>query len=136
MRRHREYMRKRGPARTPLLSGEVYIYGGVRRLSKKLSSVMTASPKISVVMAVHNGEQYLPEVIESVLSQDFQDFEFIILDDASIDRTADILVWFASRYSQIRLLHNPENQGLTRSLNIALREALGNYVARIDADDL
>lgn len=129
-------MRKRGPARTPLLSGEVYIYGGVRRLSKKLSSVMTASPKISVVMAVHNGEQYLPEVIESVLSQDFQDFEFIILDDASIDRTADILVWFASRYSQIRLLHNPENQGLTRSLNIALREALGNYVARIDADDL
>ena len=97
---------------------------------------MTASPKISVVMAVHNGERYLPAVIESVLSQSFQHFEFIILDDASTDKTAEILVRFASMSSKISLLHNSENQGLTRSLNIALREAMGNYIARIDADDL
>ena len=97
---------------------------------------MSVPPKVSVVMAVYNGERYLPDAIESVLSQDFQEFELIILDDASSDGTAKILAQFASRSSKIRLLRNEKNMGLTRSLNIALLQAAGDYIARIDADDL
>lgn len=91
------------------------------------------SPRVSVVMPVYNGERYLPEAVESVLHQTFDDFEFIIVDDCSTDDTKAILESY--RDSRIVHIRNRENLGLTRSLNLALDAARGEYIARMDADD-
>lgn len=93
-------------------------------------------PAISVLMAVHNGQPYLEDCVASVLSQSFYDFEFIIIDDGSSDGSTPVLEALAARDNRIRLSRNPENIGLTRSLNIGLEKARGDYIARIDADDL
>ena len=94
---------------------------------------MTA-PHVTVLLAVHNGERHLRASIRSVLAQTFEDFELLVVDDASTDGTREILDAFAE--PRMRILTNTENLGLTRSLNRGLREARGRYVARQDADDL
>ena len=91
------------------------------------------SPKVTVLMAVFNGERYLQAAIESILKQGFADFEFIIVDDGSTDDTPRILADCAD--SRVRVLHNPQNIGLTKSLNRGLNAARGEYIARQDADD-
>lgn len=93
-------------------------------------------PSISVLMAVHNGEPHLRACLESVLSQSFHDFEFVVVNDASTDGTEAILESVAGTDPRIKVLRNNENLGLTRSLNRGLAEAEGTYIARIDADDL
>lgn len=90
--------------------------------------------KISVVMSVHNGELYLQESIESILGQTFRDFEFIIINDASTDRSRQVIESYND--SRIRLINNEENLGLTRNLNKGIDLATGKYVARMDADDI
>jgi glycosyltransferase involved in cell wall biosynthesis len=85
-------------------------------------------------MAVHNGLPYLREAIESVLDQSFVDFEFVVVDDASTDGSAECVASF--RDSRIRLLRNVTNLGQTRSLNRGLQETRAPYVARLDADDV
>jgi glycosyltransferase involved in cell wall biosynthesis len=92
------------------------------------------APKISVIMCVHNGERYLREAIDSILGQTCTDFEFIITDDGSADGTPDIIRSYTD--SRIRFIANDDNIGLTRSLNRAIREARGEYIARQDADDV
>lgn len=89
---------------------------------------------VSVIMPVHNGETYLREAIGSILDQTFRDFELILIDDASDDRTPEIIKEYAD--TRIRLLTNAENQGLTRNLNRAVDIAEGQYIARMDADDI
>lgn len=91
---------------------------------------------VTVLLAVHNGAVYLAEAIQSVRSQHFPDFELVIVDDASNDETPQILAEQAREDDRIRILRNPENLGLTRSLNRGLGEARGRLVARLDADDL
>lgn len=91
------------------------------------------SPKISVVMSVYNDEQYIAEAIQSILSQTFTDFEFIIINDGSTDRTEAILASF--RDDRIRL-YSQENRGLTFSLNRGLSLVRGDYIARMDGDDV
>ncbi len=93
----------------------------------------TSDPKVSVLMAVYNGERYLREAIESILAQTFTDFEFLIVNDGSTDSSRDIVLSYHD--SRIRLIDNPENMGLTKSLNRGLSLARGEYVARQDADD-
>lgn len=93
-------------------------------------------PKISVVMSVYNGEEYLSQAIESVLNQTFGDFEFIIINDASVDKTEKILASYKEKDSRVRITSNESNLGLTKSLNIGLSEAKGEYIARMDADDI
>jgi glycosyltransferase involved in cell wall biosynthesis len=92
------------------------------------------APRVSVLMSVYNGERYLRETIDSIIAQTFNDFEFIIVDDGSTDRTPKIL----DSYDDPRIvrLHNPKNIGLTRSLNKGLRLARGEFVARQDVGDV
>jgi len=92
------------------------------------------SPRVSVAMAVYNGERYLREAIESILGQTFGDFEFLIIDDGSTDRTSDIIRSYED--SRICLVQNERNQGVTPSLNRGLRLARGEFIARQDADDI
>lgn len=91
-------------------------------------------PRVSVVMAVYNGERYLREAIESVLAQTFTDFEFIIIDDGSTDASVSVINSYDD--PRIRLLRNASNTGLTASLNKGLDAARGDYIARMDADDV
>lgn len=97
--------------------------------------LQNALPKVSVLMAVRNGEKFLRRAIDSVLGQSFADYEFIIIDDASTDSTGDICRDYALRDSRIRLLFNQTNLGLAASLNLGIRESTGEYIARMDADD-
>ncbi len=87
-------------------------------------------------MAVYNGEKYLAEAIESILKQTFGDFEFIIVDDGSTDRTMELLTSFATRDERIRIIANEKNIGLAGSLNSAIEIAQGELIARMDADDI
>jgi glycosyltransferase involved in cell wall biosynthesis len=91
-------------------------------------------PEITVLMAVHNDERYIEKAVASILRQTCRDFEFLIVDDASGDATVKIIGGFAD--ARIRVLSNPENVGLTRSLNLGLRQARGKYIARMDGDDI
>ncbi len=96
---------------------------------------MSDVPPISVVMAVYNSAQTLPESIESILHQTFGDFDFIIVDDGSTDETGEILHDYARLDSRIKL-YSQENSGLIASLNRYCRFATGRYIARMDADDI
>lgn len=93
------------------------------------------SPKISVVMAVYNEVDYASSAIESVLEQTFEDFEFLIVDDGSTDKTPEIINSYARRDDRIRHLSNETNKGLPASLNRGIEAANGKYIARMDADD-
>ncbi len=93
-------------------------------------------PAVTVLMGVHNGEAFLAETLASVAAQDFEDYEFLIVDDASSDGTAAMLAKAATSDPRIRILTNEANIGLTRSLNRGLGEAGGEFIARIDADDI
>ncbi len=93
------------------------------------------SVRVSVVMAVRNGERHIVEAIESILAQTFRDFEFLIVDDASDDATPDILTQFAAQDDRIRIIRNDKNIGPYPSANRALDSATGEMIARIDADD-
>lgn len=94
------------------------------------------TPRVTVLMAAYNAEDYLNQAIDSILSQTFSDFEFLILDDGSTDRTPDILADYASKDRRLELIHNNGNVGTTRSLNKGLALARGEYIARMDADDV
>lgn len=95
---------------------------------------MSELPKITVLMAVYNGQKYLGQAIESVLSQTFSNFEFFVINDASTDESLKIIQSYND--PRIKIINNDQNLGLTKSLNIGLRQALGKYVARQDADDI
>jgi hypothetical protein len=95
-----------------------------------------APPRVSVVMPVHNGMPYLPLAIDSILAQSFDDFEFIIIDDASTDATAEVLADYAHRDRRIRILTNARNLGISGAINVGLEAARGELVARMDADDI
>lgn len=93
-------------------------------------------PKISVAMSVYNGEKYLREAIESILKQTYSDFEFIICDDASKDNSVEIIKEYAEVDKRIVLVKNETNLGLAFSLNKCIKNARGEYIARMDADDI
>jgi hypothetical protein len=85
-------------------------------------------------MAVYNGERYLREAVDSVLSQTFKDFQFLIINDGSTDNTRDLIRSYED--ARIVLVDNKDNIGQTRSLNRGLELAAGNFIARQDADDV
>jgi glycosyltransferase involved in cell wall biosynthesis len=91
------------------------------------------SPKVTVLMSVYNGQDFLAEAIQSILDQSYGDFEFLIIDDGSTEPLDHIL----HRYKDKRIvIRRQKNMGLTRSLNKGLSLARGEYIARMDADDV
>lgn len=90
--------------------------------------------KVSIVMAVYNGEKYIKETIESILEQNYDNFELIIVDDCSEDETINIIKSFDD--NRITVLHNEKNMRLAYSLNRAIEHSTGIYIARMDADDI
>ncbi|WP_310557745.1 glycosyltransferase [Flavobacterium sp.] len=95
---------------------------------------MNHKPKITVLLPVYNCELYIQTAVESILNQTFTDFEFLIIDDASTDTTVAILKKFND--SRIQLIEKPINSGYTNSLNYGLQLAKGDYIARMDGDDI
>lgn len=99
----------------------------------RLQSGLNNRPSISVVMSVYNGKKFLHEAIESILSQTFKDFEFIIIDDGSVDESVDIIRSYKD--DRIRLIRQ-NNHGLVFSFNKGVRLARSEFIARMDADDI
>ena len=94
----------------------------------------TKAPLISVLMPVYNAEKYLHEAIDSILGQTFSDFEFIIVNDGSTDSSREIILGYKD--SRIKYVENEDNLDLAKSLNRGLAEARGEFIARMDADDI
>lgn len=91
--------------------------------------------RISVLLPLYNGERYIGEAVESVLAQSERDFELLVLDDGSTDRSLSIVRAFAARDARVRVIAR-ENRGLVETLNELLAEARGELIARMDADDV
>ena len=97
---------------------------------------MIKTPKISIIMSVYNLEDFLTAAIESILDQTFADFEFIIINDASTDNSEIIIEKFARKDKRIKVITNNQKIGLTKSLNKGIKIACGEYLARMDGDDI
>ena len=89
---------------------------------------------VSIVMPSYNCEQYIEASIKSVISQSYKNWELLIVDDHSTDRTVDIIRSFKNE--RIKLFRNEVNSGAAISRNLALREAKGKWIAFLDSDDL
>jgi glycosyltransferase involved in cell wall biosynthesis len=92
-------------------------------------------PKISVIIPVYNTEKYLSQCLDSVLAQTFDDFEVICVNDGSPDRCGEILADYAGKDKRIKVI-TQENQGVSAARNHALKNASGEYIVFLDADDL
>ncbi len=91
-------------------------------------------PRISVILPVYNCQEYIFEAVKSILNQTFSDFEFIIIDDCSTDTTLQVIKNFND--ARIIIIEKPVNTGYTDSLNYAISIAKGQYIARMDGDDI
>ena len=95
-----------------------------------------AAPTVSVGVPVHDGEAYLEQTLEALLDQSYADFELIVCDNASTDRTREIVEAFAARDPRVRYVRNPRNIGLARNFNRVFQLARGKYFRWAMADDL
>ena len=93
------------------------------------------TPLISVVMSIYNNQSTLEKSVHSILNQNYKNFEFLIVDDNSTDNSFMMLRNLAKNDKRIKVFKNDKNIGLTKSLNILLSKANGNYIARQDGDD-
>lgn len=95
-----------------------------------------SNPRISVILPAYNAAQYIEQAIESILNQTFADFELIILNDGSTDNTPEIIKRYADADKRIVFVDNKVNQGLIAVLNQGLDMARGEFIARMDSDDI
>jgi glycosyltransferase involved in cell wall biosynthesis len=98
---------------------------------------MPSNPKISVLIASYNHARFLPITLDSILSQTYQDFEVIIVDDGSSDNSLEILNRYAGQHSKIRVMTHPNhcNKGISASTNLAFQNSQGEYIAWLGSDD-
>ncbi len=94
-----------------------------------------SNPKVTVLMSVYNSEEFIRPAIESILNQTFKDFEFLIINDGSKDDCRKIIDEYSKKDKRIRLVSR-ENKGLVASLNEGISLAKGEYIARMDSDDI
>lgn len=95
---------------------------------------MNFNTMITVIMPVYNAELYLKDAIDSILNQTFSDFEFLILNDGSTDKSKEIILSYSD--TRIKYLENEKNLKLIKTLNKGLGIAKGKYIIRMDADDI
>jgi glycosyltransferase involved in cell wall biosynthesis len=93
-------------------------------------------PKVSVIMPAYQAEQYISESIQSIVNQQFTDWELIITDDSSHDHTAAVVLLWADKDKRIRLIRNDNHSGAAQSRNKAIEAASGELIAFLDADDI
>lgn len=91
---------------------------------------------ISIIMPTYNVEKYVGQAIESILNQTYKEFELIIIDDGSTDNTFSILKNYSKKDKRIRIFKNSQNLRIVKTLNKGLKLATGNYIARMDGDDI
>ncbi|MCP4142059.1 MAG: glycosyltransferase family 2 protein [Chloroflexi bacterium] len=96
----------------------------------------TKKPKVSIVMATFNAKDFLHQAIESILSQSYKEFEFIIVDDGSTDSTWEIITQHHKIDQRINPIKLKKNQGVAIASNIGIKMAQGKYIARMDSDDI
>jgi len=101
----------------------------------KMTGADRTVPFFSVVMPVYNGQAYLSAAAESVLAQSDPDWELVIVDDHSTDRTPEMLAAFVSRDARVRVLTNSEKLKIAKSLNRGILSARAPWIVRLDADD-
>ena len=96
---------------------------------------MQSLPTISVVLPVYNGEQFIVEAVSSILAQTYTEFELLIIDDGSTDKTCELLAPFARDDARV-IIHAQARRGLVVALNSGIAQAKARYIARMDADDI
>ncbi len=94
------------------------------------------NPKVSIILPVYNAEKFLDENLLSILNQSFEDFEFIIINDESKDKSAEIIQRYAEKDKRIIFLNNEKNMGCVKTRNKGLKLARGEYIAVMDPDDV
>src|SRR5690606_22898438 len=107
-----------------------------RRISSSGGVNTQLKPTVTVLLGVYNGGVHLDQAIRSIIHQTYEDFEFLIIDDASTDGSYDLIQSWADRDKRIRLLRNNTNKGLGYTLARGVQEARGEWIARMDADDV
>jgi glycosyltransferase involved in cell wall biosynthesis len=98
--------------------------------------VNSPQPVISVVMPVYNGQLFLKEAIDSILNQTYQNFELLVYNDGSTDKTEEILLKYEKQDRRVIFFNDKNNKGYGRRLNEGLKKAKGKYIARMDHDDI
>ena len=93
-----------------------------------------SNPKATVLMPVYNAEKYVGEAIESILNQTFTDFEFLIINDGSTDKSLEVIKSYTD--PRIKIINNESNLGLSHTLSKGIEHSQGEYIARMDADDI
>lgn len=93
-------------------------------------------PTVTVFIPCYNAERFIAEAIDSILNQTYQDFEILIIDDGSTDKSRDILDYYLQKDDRIRVLYNQCNRGVGYTRNRGVKEAKGKYLATMDADDI
>ena len=94
-------------------------------------------PKITVLLPVYNSDKYIRESIDSIIAQSFTDWDMLILNEyGSSEVCTSIVKEYESKDSRIKVIQNTKRLGLAESLNLGIREARGEYIARMDADDI
>ena len=105
------------------------------RESASFFNATSYMPKVSVIMAVYNGSEFLRQCLDSFVVQTFRDFEFLVMDDGSTDETAAILDEYARKDGRFKWFRQ-ENKGLAAALDLLIEKTAGEYIARMDIDDL
>jgi glycosyltransferase involved in cell wall biosynthesis len=98
-----------------------------------MDKIMKA-PAVTVLMPIYNGQDYVKDAIDSILSETFSDFEFLIIDDGSKDKSAEIIKSYKD--PRIKYVSNVTNRGLPTTLNLGIELARGEFIARMDCDDI
>lgn len=112
--------------------------GKVEAANSGMISVMGMQydrPRVSLIMPAYNAEEYIARSIDSALAQSFADMELIIVNDGSTDRTQDVMEWYGEHYPQVRTYYKT-NGGQATARNVGIEQALGNYIAFMDSDDM
>jgi glycosyltransferase involved in cell wall biosynthesis len=94
-----------------------------------------ARPLVSIVMPAYNAAEYISQAIESIMAQDYANWELLIADDGSKDRTRDKIADYAAKDARIRVLPNPQNMGYQATCNRLFALCVGEYLTFLDADD-